>query len=351
MKAKRERNLKQVGGRWFFDFSKDGKRYIRLGGRTKEEAKDAMARLRAQLLEGPQDNPADVEDPRFRDFAREYLEVHARPNKRSWQRDERTIARLNKTFGDLRLSELSLLRIEKYRVERLGQVAIATTNRELSCLKAIISKAIDWEKLASFPLRKIKIDLRLENRRTRVLSSDEEPRLLAAASAHLRPLIVLALQTGMRRGEILKLRAEHVDFKTRRITVPKENSKSKKQRFVPMNSKVVDLLSPLVPEGGGFVFRKKSGQPYDDVDGAWRGACARAKIADLRFHDLRHTFETRGIESGVNLADMREIMGHATIDFSLDHYYHADAARLLDEMEKLALLPAEHERKYERLLH
>jgi integrase len=315
MKAKRERNLRQVGDRWFFDFSKDGKRYIRLGGRTKEEAKDAMAKLRAQLLEGPQDSPADVADPRFKDFAREYLEVHAKPNKRSWQRDERTIARLNKTFGDLRLSELTLLRIEKYRVERLGQVAIATTNRELSCLKSIISKALDWEKLASFPLRKITIDLRLENRRTRVLGRDEELLLLAAAAVHLRPMVQLALQTGMRRGEILKLRAEHIDLRSRRILIPKENAKSKKQRYVPMNSAVVGLLTPLIPQGGGFVFRKKSGQPYDDVDGAFRGACKRAKIADLRFHDLRHTFYSRGIERGVNLADMRDIMGHATIDF------------------------------------
>ena len=347
MKSKRDRNLKLVADRWFFDFTFDGKRYIRVGGRTKEEARDAMARLRVELLEGPAGGPADVEDPLFKDFAKEYLELYAKPHKRSWERDERSIKHLNGTFGGRRLSQISLLGVEKYRVERLARVALATVHRELACLKGILSKAVDWEKLASFPLRKIKIDLHLEQRRERVLSADEERRLLEAAAPHLRPMIVLALHTGMRRGEVLKLRAEHVDLEARFITVPKENSKSKRQRRIPMDSVVVELLGRAVSKSADCVFRKASGEPYKDITAAFRSACARAKISDLRFHDLRHTFETRGVERGMNLANMRDIMGHSSIDFSLSHYYHADASRLLDDVEKLA----EHESQHERLLN
>ena len=359
MKAKRERNLKQVGDRWFFDFTLDGKRYLRLGGRTKEEARDAMARARVEILEGPKGGTVDVEDPLFEDFAKEYIETHAKPNKRSWERDERSIKHLKKSFGGRRLSQISLLQVEKYRVERLAQVSLATVHRELACLKGILSKAVDWEKLLSFPLRKIKIDLRQEQHRERVLAPEEECRLLTAAAPHLRPMIILALHTGMRRGEILKLRTEHADLKTRFITIPKENSKSKKLRRVPMDSVVVDLLERLIPKDPGFIFRKANGWPYEDVSEAFQSACRRAKrnpddqhdkgIEDLRFHDLRHTFETRYIERGGNLANIREIMGHSSIDFSLDHYYHADASRLLDDMEKMAVFPAQHERSHERL--
>ena len=72
-------------------------------------------------------------------------------------------------------------------------------------------------------------------------------------------------------------------------------------------------------------------------------------IKDLRFHDLRHTFETRYIERGGNLANIREIMGHSSIDFSLNHYFHSDSARLLQDVEKMAAFPAEHESRHERL--
>jgi integrase len=343
--VKQEKNLKLIKGRWYFDFSFRGKRYIRLGGVTKQEAKDAMARLRVELLEGPKAGPADVEDPLFADFAKEYIELHAKPNKRSWRRDEYSIARLNDFFGRRRLSQVNLLLIEKYRVERLGRVSISTVHRELACLKGILSKAIDWEKLPYFPLKKIKIDLRLESRRERVLSEEEEGRLLPAAAPYLKPMIKLALNTGMRRGEVLSLRAEHVDFVSRFITITKENSKSKKARRIPMNSVVVELLKDLAPEDGGYVFHKPNGERYKDIIGGFRAACRQARkdpedkedkgIMDLRFSDFRDTFETRGVDRGINVANMTEIQGHSSADFSLRHYYHSSREKLLDDIEKM----------------
>jgi integrase len=345
-KLRKTRNIfKGPNGRWYFDFSCDGKRYIRLGGVTKQEAKDAMARLWVDLLNGPKDEPVNVEDPPFIDFAKEYIELHAKPNKRSWQRDEYSIKRLADFFGRRRLSEVNLLSIEKYRVRRLKEVSISTVHRELACLKGILSKAVDWEKLPSFPLKKIKIDLRLEPRRERVLSEEEEARLLPAASPYLRSMIRLVLNTGMREGEVKTLRAEHVDLVSRFITITKENSKSKKSRRIPMNSVVVELLRNLAPKDGGFVFRKPNGEPYKDIIGGFRAACRRARkdpedkkdagIEDLKFHDLRHTFETRGLDRGMNIANMRDIQGHNSVDFSLSRYYHESREKLLDDIEKI----------------
>ncbi len=345
-KAKGERNLKNVGDRWFFDFSKGGKRYIRLGGRTKEEAREAMWKLKGEIKNGS--NNRQAEDPLFEDFAKEYIELYAKPRKRSWERDERSIKHLNRSFGKRRLSQLSLLLVERYRVGRQAQVSFSTVNRELACLKGIISKALDWEKLASFPLRKIKIDLKAEPRRDRILSRDEEGRLLKEAGRHLHPMIVLALNTGMRQGEILKLRAEHINFDKRRITIPAENSKSNKPRRIPLNSTVVDLLRPLVRDQG-FVFAKSTGETFRRICGGFKAACMRAKINNLRFHDLRHTFETRSIEGGANPANVRETMGHHSITFSLDHYYHPSWDMLLHDAELVARKDAKDERMDERM--
>jgi integrase len=360
MKTKRERNLKKVGDLWYYDFTKDGKRYIRIGGRTKEEALEAMWKLKGEVKDGPKVSPAEVEDPFFEDFAKEYVETYAKPNKRSWERDERSIKHLNKTFGRRRLSKVSLLLVEKYRVGRLAQVSLATVNRELACLKGILSKAVDWEKLPSFPLRKIKINLRDEKRRTRVLTDEEEPRLLKAAAKHLKPIIRLALNTGLRQGEILKMRAEHVNLQARFITVPKENSKSKKERRVPMNSEVLALLMPLI-RADSFVFRKTNGQPYTHIYEGFGSACRRAKknpedkhdpgIVDLVFHDLRHTFESRGLDRGMSPANMMEIQGHSSIPFSLQHYFHGRDEKKLTDVELLVPLTVRDERKGERLPH
>jgi len=341
--AKKERNLKKRGDRWYFDFSvqqPDGrlKRYIRLGGRTKDEARDALGEFRTALKNAPNEEPAEVEDPLFSDFAKEYLELYAKPNKRSWERDERSIKILERSFAGRRLSEISLLQVERYRVGRLAQVSLSTVHRELACLKGILSKALDWEKLESFPLRKIKIDLKAEPRRERVLTPDEETRLLKEASPYLRAMIVLALNTGMRQGEILKLRAEHVNLETRVLTVPLENSKSKRPRRIPLNSSALEILRPLA-QVPGFIFIKSRDQGFRTIRSGFNAACSRAKIEDLRFHDLRHTFETRSIEAGANPANIVRIMGHASIPFSLEHYFHASPDALLRDVEGLAKMP------------
>jgi len=357
MKAKRERNLKQVGDRWFFDFTLDGKRYIRLGGRTKEDARDAMARARVEILKGPEGGVVDVEDPFFEDYTREYLEIYAKPKKRSWQRDELSIAHLKQFVGHRRLSQVSLLLIEKYRLARREAVSSTTVDLELACLKTMLRLAVDWGKLVSFPLNKIVL-AREKNTRERTLSVDEEARLLAAASPHLRPLIVLALATGMRRGELLKLRREHINFTTRMITVPAENSKSKKERRVPMSPAVFDILKPFASRSG-FVFGNSNGEALKTIHEGFYGACARAKkdpkdkkdpgITGLHFHDLRHTFASRFIAAGGNVVILSKILGHSTIALTYNRYCHPTDGDMLRGVEMMAEKPAQHERSGERI--
>lgn len=352
MKIQRnEKNLKFKDGSWYFDFSFRGKRYIRLGGSTKQAAKDAMVRLRVDLLNKPESDgryPIEAEDPIFPDFAEEFLELYAKAKKRSWQRDEYSIARLSAFFGRRHLSQISLLLIEKYKLERKANVSTATINRELACLKTILSVAIDWNKLvASFPLKKIELT-KENNTRTRVLSPVEEMALMAETAPHLLPMITLALNTGMRHGEILKLRREHINFTTRMITIPAENSKSKKPRQVPMNEVSLDLIRKLAP-ATGFIFRNSSEAPYKNIGGGFTAACLRAKVIDCTFHDLRHTFGTRFIEAGGNVVLLSKILGHSTISLTYNRYCHPSNDAMLAAVENMCKKPAQGERQGERL--
>lgn len=346
-----DKNLKFKDGKWFFDFSFRGKRYIRLGGGTKQAAKDAMVRLRVELLNKPESTSSyaiEAEDPVFPDFAKEFIELYAKAKKRSWQRDEYSISRLSAFFGRRHLSQISLLLIEKYKLKRKAKVSTATINRELACLKTILSVAIDWNKLVpSFPLKKIELT-KENNTRTRVLSPNEETALMAEAAPHLRPMITLALNTGMRLGEIRKLRREHVNFTTRMITIPVENSKSKKARQVPMNEVVLDLIRKLAP-ADGFIFRHSRGEPYEDVSEGFKAACVRAKVNAFWFHDLRHTFGTRFIEAGGNVVLLSKIMGHSTISITYNRYCHPSNDAMLAAVENMVGKPAQHERQGERL--
>jgi integrase len=351
MKQKNERNLKFKGGSWYYDFSFRGKRYIRLGGSTKQSAKEAMVRLRVELLNKPESEgfAIEAEDPYFADFAKEYVEMYAKgtAKKRSWRRDEFCLSRLKAFFGRRRLSQISLLLIEKYRLERNAQVAPSTVSLEVGCLKTLLRVALDWNKLASFPLKKIVLE-KVNNTRNRVLDRDEEARLMEHAVGRLKPMMILALNTGMRRGEILQLRREHVNFQSRIITIPIENSKSKKARPVPMNEVTLDLIRKLAP-AAGFIFHKRSGERYSDVSAAFKTACRRALVKNCRFHDLRHTFATRFIEAGGDVVLLSKILGHSTISLTYNRYCHPSNDAMLRAVENMAKKPAQHERTGERL--
>jgi len=188
----------------------------------KRQAGDIEARERSKALEG-RHGIRRQPDITFRAFSTTYLTYHAELHKRDkGTRDREILKRLNQTFGALVLHEITAHRIEQWKRERLqgkwtarGQtskaqiVKPATVNRELDVLKSVLSKAVEWGKLVDSPARKVK-RLRVENRRTRVLTAGEEQRLVDACRGKFRVLVSLALLTGARLGELLNLRWEHV---------------------------------------------------------------------------------------------------------------------------------------------
>lgn len=142
----------------------------------------------------------------------------------------------------------------------------------------------------------------MHNQVERILTPEEEERLLACSPPHLEPIIITALNTGMRKGEILSLRWEDVDLENNVITIRQEVSKSKKTRRIPINTTLRKLLLEQRLKSGGslFVFLNSEGNPYkrhDAVKGAYERTCKKSGIKGLRFHDLRHTFASRALEA------------------------------------------------------
>jgi integrase len=171
------------------------------------------------------------------------------------------------------------------------------------------------------------------NFKDRILAPEEEARLLEASPAYLRPILTVALNTGMRRGEILKLEWANVDLQRRQILVTE--TKSGKDRIIPINSDLLQVLENLKRQKGsrGYVFpNPKTGKPLQDIKHAFEKACTKAGVKGFRFHDCRHTFGTRLVHQGVDLITVKDLLGHSTVKVT-ERYTHStpDSKRIAVE--------------------
>jgi len=194
------------------------------------------------------------------------------------------------------------------------QRSIATVNRELSLLRRVFNVAVrnGWIVRNPFDAGDSLIKPGDEKPRERILTREEEEQLLAACvgpRAHIRPIIICALDTGMRRGEILKLTWGDIDFDNRLITVRAFNTKTMRERTVAMTPRLTRELSLL--------FEQSSKSSSDLVFGitetvktSFTKAREAAGLADVRFHDLRHTAATRLVQSHISLSEVGRVLGH-----------------------------------------
>jgi integrase len=180
--------------------------------------------------------------------------------------------------------------------------------------------------------------LKEENSRNRYLTAEEEERLLAACAGdrtYIKSILILALNTGMRRGEILSLQWGQVDLNRNFIHLVR--TKSGKKRDVPINTAVRDELLALGTRGRNeYVFAsQKTGRAVTDCKHAFTSACRKAGIEDLHFHDLRHTAATRMAETGAEPSTIKDILGHSDLRMT-DRYTHAVESRKREALERIA---------------
>jgi integrase len=319
------------GNDWYIDYYVNGRRRREKIGPNRKLAETVLSKRKVAIAEGKfLDIPSQLR-VRFDDFSAEYLEF-SKINKRSWTRDQVSIKSLKSTFGGKYLSQITPLMIEHYKAKRKDEVMPASVNRELACLKHMFTKAIEWGKTAENPAKKVKL-LRENNQRLRYLTSPEAELLIDVAAPHLKPILVIALNTGMRKGEILNLKWEDIDFKRRIIFV--KDTKNSQWGELPMNATLTRALTSIERRSDSpYVFSGKAGKPFTNVRKSFDSALRRAGIENFRFHDLRHTFASNLVMAGVDLTTVKELLGHKTIEMTM-RYSHLSRSHKSEAVERL----------------
>ena len=329
----------QRGGQWWIELRYRGKRFREAIGPDEDLARDVLAQRRVEIREN-RFFPDKVKEPdpvKFYDFAKQYLEW-AKANKKpsGYQKLVSLMRQVNREFETRTIQEITTWQIEKYKARRKDEVKTprskgltkalgtqtkvikpATVNRELALLKHMFTKAIEWGKLRDNPAKKVKL-LKGEVRRVRYLMPEEVQSLLSNCADHLRPIVTVALNTGMRKSELLGLMWNQVNFEQGIITLTE--TKNNERRDIPMNETVKAKLKEIERKGD-HVFYDGDGRTFRNVRKSFDTAVRKSKIEDFRFHDLRHTFASNLVMEGVDIMTVKELMGHKDLTMTL-RYSH-----------------------------
>jgi len=214
-------------------------------------------------------------------------------------------------FADMPVRDISTSVVRKYRQERHSQKTIkeSTVNRDLSVLRRALYWGVEEGLLSVNPIARLRMERERRTKRP-VMSVREEQLLLAASPEHLQRIILCALQTGMRRGEILSQHWEDIDFDNRILHVTHSKTPEGEAREIPLTQAVYDMLSPNRRlQGPVFTY---DGHAIRIVKTTWAASLRRAGIRHFRFHDLRHSANTRMMLAGVLQEVRREILGHSS---------------------------------------
>jgi integrase len=245
------------------------------------------------------------------------------------------------TYEDLRTFKLKRLKTPTHQSE---QRSIATVNRELAYLRRLlnIAERNGWINKNPFKLGDVLIHLADEQKRERILTREEEIRLLAACTGrrkHLCALIVAGLDSGCRLGELLKLRFKDIDFESNLITILAFNTKTMKERQVSMTIRLKQELESLYlvnPNPDALVFGVKS-----VIRSGFKSACKEAEIENVTFYTLRHTAATRLVSLHIPLAEVGKVLGHTTPNTTYRYYLNPNVETIKRAAAALDLFNAE----------
>lgn len=303
----------------------------------------------------------------YRDFLEKYYFPWVDANLRSAYEYKRVINTSCKAFNSTPLNDFDIRMVEKWRLKLLSKGRSPNTvNRIYTNFRASLSKAEEWGFIEEHPLRKMKPLKMAENTRVRYLNPEEEKRLRLtlderetrkrqerdSANAwriergypnypdsselafmdHIKPMVLLSMNTGMRQGEVFKLTWSNVNFAAKHLTVTGQTAKSGKVRHIPLNTEAFETLQKWRAQSSRdskYVFANRQGVPFDNIKKGWAKILKAAQIEDFRWHDLRHHFASRLVMAGVNLNTVRELLGHSSYAMTL-RYAHLSAGHKAD---------------------
>ena len=331
-KSKADRGLYHRRGspHWWIRYADRNGRIIResTGTTEKKLARDILAKQKVLVAENRHMDVKKVPKTTFNELCDQYWKLDGKHKRMKGLSHMLEIWK--KWFGNLPVKELNQQKVEKFLAERMEEkhLSPATRNRHLAHLSSVFNRGKEWGLIIDNPAQGIR-PLRENGARTRFLDKEEIQLLLNAASKEFRPILMTALHTGMRKGEILKLMWSDVDFKNRLITVTE--SKSGKKRMIPMDNNLCETLRTLPARfKRGYVFPSpvKDGKPRFGVQRQFGSAVKKAEIENIRFHDLRHTFASHLVMNGVDVMTVKELLGHASLTMTMRYTHLAPDHRL-----------------------
>jgi len=343
--SKKERGLKQMpDGRWRVSYMAPGRHYVReIRSKNKSEARGYLEQKRTEIREGRFISIKKKIETPFKEAVEKFLDWSKTNNSRSTYGIDLLCSRSwtevpffkNKTLNTITYDDA-----ENYKKCLLGQTVKNGGNRDgkpltsrtvdirLGRLKRLFNLCVDWDLCQQNPIQKVKL-LKRDRVIIRYLSLEEEARLMEVASPDLGRVIQLALHTGMRRGELLSLTWADIDFKAGIITIPATRAKGKRERYIPLTKTALEVLQEIPPHisKNALVFPNGKGKQWDRFRALWDKARKEAGLNDFRFHDLRHSYASRLLMSGVDLAVIKELLGHKDYETTLK-YAHLAPERL-----------------------
>lgn len=326
------------GKSWWYDFRFRG---IRHRERTSATSRDAALQLegirKAQLVATRAHSSKAMRSTRFVDFAHTefgpWCAVEHRDRLSTYARYMRSVKALTEFFGDQSLRSIDAGHVERFKMYRSQQprknaldghlVTPAAVNRDLAVLRILFNYAMRLRIAKENPVAQVKL-FREKNTHMRVVSAEEESHYLSAASPFLHDVAVLMLDTGMRPGEIYRLRREDVDLQLRSVHV-RSGKTTNATRHIPLTDRAHCVLTQRFQNATSewlFPCPFDTSKPIADVRKAHLAAVRRSGIRPpFRLYDLRHTALTRMAMAGVDLPTLRELAGHSQIQMTM-RYVH-----------------------------
>jgi integrase len=344
---------------------------------TVAEARNMAGVFLTALERGEQPEKRNKKKLQLGEFIETYYAPWVEANRKAGKETMAILRSQFKFLFEQFIEELKALELENWRTKRQESGTKASTlNRQVTALKAALNWGVEQDIIKSNPLNRLKhLQERDSNKKTRYLSDEERTRLLAALDErearlrtgreshnqflaerekellppldgsfadYLKPMVLLAMNIGVRRGNLFSLKWGDVDFDTGTIYLPADTTKPGKDLHVYMNQTIIDTLTTwrqqstdTSPEALVFPSNKKKGALMVSIKRSWAAVLKAAQIENFRFHDLRHDFASQLVMRGVDLNTVRDLLGHTDLKMTLRYAHLAPenklkAVKLLD---------------------
>jgi integrase len=315
-------------------------------GSSIDETRASDGKRKAQKKENPKvleilsDNKLT-----FNKLTEWYCNLQSVKRLATYERTQICLKNFNMTFGDTRIIDLCMTDLEDYQIKRENEgMAKASIDLETGIASTMVNKAFDTDKISGDvlkPFRRIKkVQRKGTNARKRTISFQEYLKLIEVAQDYLKPIIVFAINTGMRRGEILNLKWSNVDRAAGLIRLTEQDTKEGREKVVPLNHHAKKVLDGIIPHvHHDFVFTCNH-KPMYRVTRNLATCCKYAGIPygrkqknGITFHDIRRTVKTNMLEAGIDKVYRDTILGHS-LEGMDTFYMQPSEDNLINAMEK-----------------